>query len=60
MEIAQLHRRGASSAVVATPWSCGAVDARALGRQVAQLTMDELRQFEDALLLVWTWISPMS
>ena len=30
----------------------GAVDTRALGRQVGQLTMDELRQVDDALLLV--------
>jgi mRNA-degrading endonuclease toxin of MazEF toxin-antitoxin module len=30
----------------------GAVDARALGKQVAHLTYDELRAVEDALLLV--------
>jgi mRNA interferase MazF len=30
----------------------GAVDARALGKQVAHLTSDELRAVEDALLLV--------
>jgi mRNA interferase MazF len=30
----------------------GAVDARALGEQVAHLTPDELRRVEDALLLV--------
>jgi mRNA interferase MazF len=30
----------------------GAVDARALGKQVAHLTLDELRRVEDALLLV--------
>jgi mRNA interferase MazF len=30
----------------------GAVDARALGKQVAHLTYDELRAIEDALLLV--------
>jgi mRNA interferase MazF len=30
----------------------GAVDARALGEPVAQLTLDELRSVDDALLLV--------
>jgi mRNA interferase MazF len=30
----------------------GAIDARALGKQVAHLTYDELRSVEDALLLV--------
>jgi mRNA interferase MazF len=30
----------------------GAVDVRALGEQIAQLTLDELRRVDDALLLV--------
>jgi mRNA interferase MazF len=30
----------------------GAVDARSLGKQVGQLTLDELRDVDDALLLV--------
>ena len=30
----------------------GAVDARALGQQVAHLTLDEMRSIDDALLLV--------
>jgi mRNA interferase MazF len=30
----------------------GAVDARALGEQVAHLTLDEMRNVDDALLLV--------
>ena len=30
----------------------GAVDARALGKQVGHVTLDEMRSVEDALLLV--------
>ena len=30
----------------------GAIDARALGKQIAHLTLDELRSVEDALFLV--------
>jgi mRNA interferase MazF len=30
----------------------GAVDARALGRRIAHLTLDEMRSVDDALLLV--------
>jgi mRNA-degrading endonuclease toxin of MazEF toxin-antitoxin module len=30
----------------------GALDARALGKQIGHLTLDEMRRIEDALLLV--------